>query len=175
MSRTRLITIGAAAAALSALCVVAAGSLPTGRLALYFASSLFVYALAAEDAYLHAALSFLTAGLVAFLLLGNKPAVLPFAFLLGHFGIVKRLLDRFIPRRLLRFLLALIYCDVMAGLALLFAQFLLQLDIPAMLPAAPWACALIAQPVLSAYVALYAYCQGIYDSRLRRLLHKGSH
>ena len=54
LSGAKLISIGAMCTALGVLCLYAAAVLPTGRVALYFLASLFVYVPAAEGAYLGA-------------------------------------------------------------------------------------------------------------------------
>ena len=50
LSGAKLISLGAMCTALGVLCLYAAAVLPTGRVALYFLASLFVYVPAAEGA-----------------------------------------------------------------------------------------------------------------------------
>ena len=71
LSPAKKLTIGAMVCALTLLFLYAATVLPTMRIACYFLSAIFVYALSYEGAYASAILSFLATAALAFFLLPN--------------------------------------------------------------------------------------------------------
>ena len=101
LSGAKLISLGAMCTALGVLCLYAAAVLPTGRVALYFLASLFVYVPAAESAYLGAVGVYLATGVLSLLILPSRAAAVPYIVLLGHFGIldVPAVLGRAYPPR----------------------------------------------------------------------------
>ena len=99
LSGAKLISLGAMCTALGVLCLYAAAVLPTGRVALYFLASLFVYVPAAESAYLGAVGVYLATGVLSLLILPSRAAAVPYIVLLGHFGIFKTWFDSVMPIR----------------------------------------------------------------------------
>lgn len=169
----KVISIGAMCTALTVLSLYAAAVLPTMRLAFYFLSSVFVFMLADEERYVGALLSFLSSGAAAFFVLPNPLAALPFFALLGHYGIFRTWLDRRLADKLLRFLLCMLYCNVLAALGVLAAVFLFQFDLAAfarLLPAPVWALILALQAGFALYDLLYWICAKFYIERIKSSL-----
>ena len=106
------LTLGAMICALTLLCLYAVTILPVGRIALYFLSSVFIYALTCERAYLSALTSFMATSALAFLLLPEKTSFYAYVGLLGHYGIFKIVIDSHVSDRFLRFLIKLLYCNI---------------------------------------------------------------
>ena len=102
LSGAKLISLGAMCTALGVLCLYAAAVLPTGRVALYFLASLFVYVPAAEGAYLGAVGVYLATGVLSLLILPSRAAAAPYIVLLGHFGIFKTWFDSVMPDKVVQ-------------------------------------------------------------------------
>ena len=168
LSGAKLISIGAMCTALGVLCLYAAAVLPTGRVALYFLASLFVYVPAAEGAYLGAVGVYLATGVLSLLILPSRAAAAPYIVLLGHFGIFKTWFDSVMPDKVVQSAVKVLYCDVFFILGVFAAIKLLGLDIASIaLPVPVWAAVLILQAVFFAYDKLYWLCQRFYDERIR--------
>ena len=116
LSGAKLISIGAMCTALGVLCLYAAAVLPTGRVALYFLASLFVYVPAAEGAYLGAVGVYLATGVLSLLILPSRAAAVPYIVLLGHFGIFKTWFDSVMPDKVVQSAVKVLYCDVFTWL-----------------------------------------------------------
>lgn len=168
LSATKKLILGAMVTALSVLCVYAAGILPTLRVASYFLSSLFVYVLVSENAYGSAIIAFVASCAVSFFLLPDKLAILPYALLVGHYGIFKTLIDRKVKDKFVKLSVKLIYCNafLLAGLFLIAFVFEIRLDAISALPI--WLLVLIAEALLVLFDLLYTFCQHFYDTKLRR-------
>ncbi|MEG1547758.1 MAG: hypothetical protein RR232_01705 [Clostridia bacterium] len=168
-STSRIITIGAAVTALTVISLYGAATLPTMRIAVYFLSSLFVYIPACEKQYKLAMCAFVSSAVIGLILIPNKLSPVLFIALLGHFGIVKSILDTNIRIRYLRFTVLMIYVNLCIGMAYLAVRFILKLDITAMLPAMPmWLIAIVAEACFAAFIVLYSVCQNIYEMRFRK-------
>lgn len=165
------ITLGAMASALTLVALYAASVLPSGRLVCFFLSSLFVYALCAEGAYMSAFVSFLTSAALAFFLIPDKNVLIPYAILLGHYGIFRTFIGTRVKDFLLRIVLLLIYCNAFTAIGLLIAIGILRLDVMALLPdLGLWLLIIIAEAGFILLNILYAIAVRYYDIRLRRLL-----
>lgn len=174
LSIAKTISLGAMATALTVLSLYAASVLPTGHIALYFISSLFVYVLASERAYIGALVSFAASAALSLIVLPSKGAGLwAYIALLGHYGIFRSFIDGALKDRLLKLLLRLIYCNIMTGGAICIAVFLLGLS-PSFeinnvsLPV--WAMILILEAGFAVFDFLYWICQRIYDERLKYII-----
>ncbi len=170
LDATKALTLGAMCAALTVLCLYAACVLPTGRLALYFLSSLFIYALSGEEAYGWAVVMFFACCGLGLAIVPNRISLLPYVFLLGHYGIFKPWLDRRMPDRVVRAALKLLYCNAFFALAVCAAVYaagfdLATLPLPEFLPL--WAAVLLLQAAFLAFDLLYWFCQRFYDERVR--------
>lgn len=168
LSPAKQITLSAMCIALTMLSLYAAAVLPTMRIACYFLSSFFVYILCAEHAYLSAFLIFAASAGLGFLLLPSKIALVPYAFLLGHYGIFKTFLDERIEDRLVGSILKLLYCNFFFALAVLLAVFVMGYDLSTLeLPIPLWWVVPLLQAAFLAYDFLYLTCQKIYLTRIR--------
>ena len=138
------------------------------RIACYFLSSVFVYILCAEQAYLSAFLVYAASVALGLLLLPSKAALIPYALLLGHYGIFKTFLDEHIGDRLVGSVLKLLYCDLFFALAVLLAMFTLSFDLSLVaLPIPLWTVVPLLQVAFFVYDLLYFTCQKIYLTRIR--------
>ena len=156
LSLSKQVALGAMCIALTVLCLYAASVLPTMRIACYFLSSVFVYVLCAEQAYMTALLIFAASGGICFLLVPDKTALLPYVFLLGHFGIFRSFLSVHLKDPVASLLVRLLYCNLFFALALLLAVFVLRFDITQLeLPLPLWAVVPILQAVFLAFDLLY--------------------
>ncbi len=168
LSGAKLISIGAMCTALGVLCLYAAAVLPTGRVALYFLASLFVYVPAAESAYLGAVGVYLATGVLSLLILPSRAAAVPYIVLLGHFGIFKTWFDSVMPDKVVQSAVKVLYCDVFTVLGVFAAIKLFGFDMTTLSVALPtWAIVLIMQAAFFAYDKLYWMCQRFYDERIR--------
>lgn len=173
LDSTKIITIGAMCTALTVLSLYAAAVLPTGRLALYFLSSVFVYMLADEELYLGALVSFAASLALGFLILPNAFALAPYAALLGHYGIFRTWFARRMGDRFVRFLVCMLYCNAFTALAVLAAVFLFHYDLTVVssaLPAPVWALILALEAGFALFDLLYWMCAKIYVERIKSAL-----
>lgn len=170
LSASKRLTLGAMIAALTVLCLYVAAVLPTGHIAIYFLSSIFVYVLACESAYGSAFVSYIASAGIAFFLLPDKLPVLIYTLLLGHYGITRTALRSRTNGKLFPMLLMLLYCDLFSGVALYISQLLfgsIPIVYPGWLP--PWALIIFVQLGFLAFDVLYGIASLIYEARLRRI------
>lgn len=159
------------ATALTLVTLYAASVLPAGRLVCFFLSSLFVYALCAEGAYMSACVSFLASAALAFLLIPDKNVILPYLMILGHYGIFRTFIHSRVKDVLLRGALTLIYCNAFTAIGILVAMGILRLDIMALLPdLALWLLIVAAEVGFILLGILYTIASHYYEIRLRNLL-----
>lgn len=171
LSPVKKLTMGAMVCALSLLFLYTACVLPTMRLACYFLSAVFVYALAYEGAYVFSIIAFMATAALAFFLLPEKTPLIPYITLLGHYGIFKRAVDMHIPMRLGRFLAKLLYCNAFTAIGVFVMLEVLGLDLFAMLPAFPiWALILIAEAAFIVFEILFIVVARFYEARIRNLI-----
>ena len=147
LSGAKLISLGAMCTALGVLCLYAAAVLPTGRVALYFLASLFVYVPAAESAYLGAVGVYLATGVLSLLILPSRAAAVPYIVLLGHFGIFKTWFDSVMPDKVVQSAVKVLYCDVFTVLGAFAAIKLFGFDMTTLSVALP-ICASFAPTVI---------------------------
>lgn len=165
------LTLGAMTTALTLLALYAASMLPTGRVACYFLSSVFVYTLCSERAYLSAFAAFLATAILAFFILPDRTALLPYVFLLGHYGIVKTWLECTLKDQVIIWVLKLFYCNIFTGLGIFSAIRLLNVDILALLPQlADWLLVLLAEVAFVTYDVIFTVAARLYDARIRRAI-----
>ena len=171
LTASKQLTLGAMIAALTVLCLYVTAVLPTGRIAMYFLSSIFVYVLACEGAYGSALLSYIASVGIAFLLLPNKLPVLAYTLLLGHYGITRTALRSRMNGKLFPMLLMLLYCNFFSGVSLYAAKILfgsIPITFPDWLPS--WALIIFVQVGFLLFDVLYGIAALIYEARLRRMI-----
>ncbi len=164
------ITLGAAIAALTLLCLYGLSVIPWMHLALYFLASVFGYALLCDRRYGLAFLSYIGVSVLAFVLLPNKLPALVFAVLAGHFGIAYCYLQDKCKSRVLRVILLLLYCNVFTllggWLAVTVLGYAVEIGgMPSWLPG--WGVVLAAELLFIAWQWLYAFAAQIYNRRIR--------
>ena len=165
LSGAKLISIGAMCTALGVLCLYAAAVLPTGRVALYFLASLFVYVPAAESAYLGAVGVYLATGVLSLLILPSRAAAAPYIVLLGHFGIFKTWFDSVMPDKVVQSAVKVLYCNVFTVLGAFAAIKLFGFDMTTLSVALPiWAIVLIMQAAFFAYDSCIGCASGFMTS-----------
>jgi len=171
LSASKQITLGAMCVALTVLSLYAAAVLPTMRIACYFLSALFVYIICAEHAFLCAFLIYIASGTVCFFLIPDKTALLPYLFLLGHFGIFRTFLSMHLKDPVAGLLIRLLYCNFFFALALLLAVFVFCFDLTSMdLPVPLWSLVPILQAVFLAFDLLYAAAEKYYLTHIRNFV-----
>ena len=89
MQKSYRVSLTAMFAALTLITLYLAAILPTGRLAFYFISSIFVSALLVERQPLMAFCLYVAVSGLGLLIVPNLSMVLPYALLFGHYGIGK--------------------------------------------------------------------------------------
>lgn len=168
LSAANKVTLGAMICALTLLCLYAGNTLPTGRLACIFLSSVFVYALACEGAYASALLSFAACSCLAFFVLPNKLLLVPYCFLLGHYGIFKSFIEKKLHDRSMQLIIKLLYCNALTAAGVAVATLILNYDIMTMLPKLPvWLIVMIAEVAFVAYDVVFSLVCRIYEARIR--------
>ncbi len=168
---TQKLTLGAMVCALNVVCLYATSVFPSGKLALYFLSGLFVYALTVEKAYISSIVSFLASSLLAFLIIPNKLVIIPYVCLLGHYGIFKTFIDEKIKDGIGRILLKLVYSNLFFALAAALAYYVFNVCLAGIALTLPiWLLVIIAEIALVVYDFLYLICEKIYENRIRRFI-----
>ena len=142
---------------------------PTGRLAVYFLSSVFIAALVMENELGLAVLSYVVTSLLAMLLVGLIPALIPYLLLFGHYGIGKALFER-MHNKAFSFLGKFAYFNVFLLLTYLLAKDVLLAAAGITLPV--WLLWLLAQVVFVVYDTLFTVIITLYNHKIRRFLLK---
>lgn len=168
---TQKLTLGAMVCALNVLCLYAASIFPSGKLVMYFLSSVFVYALAVEKAYISAIASFLASSALAYLIIPNKLVAIPYICLLGHYGIFKTFIDSKVKDGIVQMLLKLLYSNLFFALAAALAYYIFNVRLTAIVLTIPiWLMVIIIEIALIAYDFVYIVCEKIYENRIRRFI-----
>ncbi|MDD7415587.1 MAG: hypothetical protein SPK56_07610 [Eubacteriales bacterium] len=171
LSPSKRITLSAMTVALNVLALYGASNLPTGRIACFFMSAVFICVLTSEELYINALLTFAASSLAALLIVPNKTAIVPYIALLGHFMIFKQFVSLKIEDKVISFALRIIYCNVFTAAAVAVAIYILKLDIEALLPKLPlYLLVLIGETGFIALDFLSSLAQNIYIGRIRRSL-----
>lgn len=171
LTPAKKITLSAMVCALSLLFLYAASILPTMQLACYFLSAVFVYALAYERAYIASILAFVATALLAFFILPEKIPLIPYVTLLGHYGILKRAVDMHIPTRIGRFLIKLLYCNVLTAIGVFIVLEVLGFPLLSLLPEFPiWVLILIAEAAFIVFELLFLFVSRFYEAKIRHLI-----
>jgi hypothetical protein len=174
MSASQKLTLGAMTVALTLLALYAASILPAGRLVCYFLSSLFIYSLVCENAYVTAFTAFLACAALAFLIIPDRNSFFVYVVLPGHFGIFKTLADRKIRDGVLRFFSKLLYCNVFICAGIYIALAVMGPELKNSLPKIPmWLLVVIAEAAFILYDFVYSVSQRIYEARIRGFILSG--
>jgi hypothetical protein len=106
------VSLAAMFAAFSVIFLYLAGILPTGRVTMYFLSSLFAAGMVIERQTLLAFAVYAATSLLGLLILPDRLSVLPYVLLFGHYGIGKLWLESNVRDKITAFLLKLVYFDI---------------------------------------------------------------
>lgn len=173
LETTKVITLGAMCTALTVLALYAANVLPTGKLAFFFLSSVFIYMLAEEEAYAGALISFAASSFISLLILPDKIYAVPYIALLGHYGIFKTWLGKHLQDKLLMFFIRMIFCNVITALGIYMAFYMFSFNfsqITSALPFPAWLLIPIVEVGFALFDFLYWICQKIYVERIKAYL-----
>lgn len=173
LSASKKITLGAMVVTLNVVTIYIASIIPTMRIACYFISALYVYSLADVREYVIALLSFFVSITLCYFLLPDKMSVLPYAVILGHYGIFKCFMDGIGMDRIIVFVLKMIYCNIFVGAALYIAVFILKLPVglTELMSGFPvWLPVIIAEAVFIAFELIYSICVKIYVERIKSII-----
>lgn len=173
LSPSKLITYGAMCAALTVLSLYAASVLPTMKIACMFLSSVFIYVLASESAFVAAILTFAASAAISFMIIPDKMYAAIYVALIGHYGIFRAFITGRTGDRILEFCLRMLYCNVFTGAAILVAIGWLSYDFAATIAGFDlpvWALIVILEASFAAFDVLHFICQKFYNERIRPYL-----
>lgn len=163
------VSLTAMFAALTLIMLYLAAILPTGRLAFYFLSSIFISAVLVERQPVMALMLYLVVSGLGLLIVPNLTMVLPYVLLFGHYGIGKYYIEK-IKDKVTCFILKLLYFDLFLGLTywlvgnLLLGSVLEQLQ--------PWVLIVLSQVAFVIYDILYSKVTLYYYNNIRKKLVK---
>lgn len=93
-TKTFKITLGGICLALTIIFMFAGSIVPGIELTLFALSSLFTAIMLMESGVSGAVILYLAAVLLGFVLIPNKPALIPYVFLFGYYGILKFFIEK---------------------------------------------------------------------------------
>lgn len=161
------VSLTAMFAALTLIMLYLAAILPTGRLAFYFLSSIFVSAILVERQPVMAFMLYIVVSGLGLLIVPNLAMVLPYVLLFGHYGIGKYYIEK-IKDKVTCFILKLLYFDLFLGLAYWLAGALLVGSVLEQLPF--WALIVLSQAAFVIYDLLYSKVTAYYYNNIRKKL-----
>lgn len=165
------VSLTAMFASMSLLFLYLASVLPTGRIAMYFLSSLFIMGLVIEEEIGLAVLMYIGVSLMSLLLMPNIIRVLPYVIFFGHYGIGKYYIQTRIKDKVAAYIVKLLYYNVALGLVYLLAQQIIYEDVLST-GVAFWLFVVLAEVAFVIYDFLYDKVTSYYFNNLRRLLMK---
>lgn len=167
-SRVQQLSLGAMFTALSVIALYFAATLPSGKWALFFVSSIFSVPLLVEDKIGFALVQFVATSALALLFVPNLAMVLPYVFLFGHYGIGKYFLEKTCKVKWQAFIWKLLYYNI-GMVAIYFICFPLIAGRFLSGMALPWLI-LIAQGVFVIFDYLYSKVTLLYTVSIRKVL-----
>lgn len=136
-----------------------------------FVASLMTWIPAYEDGgLLYAFIAYFVTSAIALFI---SPGLFTYLYVLlfGHYGIVLLLLRRYIADKPLRFLVMMLYCNVMIAIGLVLGAYVFYYDVQTLVPGIPvWAVILILEAGLVAYHFIYRACCDLFDMHLRKTI-----
>lgn len=162
---TNILSLSAMFCAMTVICIFLASVLPSGRLTLYFLSSIFVAGLLVERQVGAAILMYISASLLSLLLTPNLITVLPYVLLFGHYGIGKFYIEK-IDNRIIAYILKLVYFNIFILLIYIFARNVLLTGILGRIQ--PWLFFVLIQPVFAVFDFLYSFFMDFYYTNIRK-------
>lgn len=165
------VSLTAMFASMSLLFLYMASVLPTGRIAMYFLSSVFVMGLVVEEEIGLAFLMYIGVSLMSLLLMPNILRVLPYVFFFGHYGIGRFYIQTRIKDKVAAYIVKLLYYNVALALVYLLAQQIIFEDI-SFATTTFWLFVVLAEVAFVIYDFLFDKVTAYYFNNLRRLLMK---
>ena len=165
------VSLTAMFASMSLLFLYLASVLPTGRIAMYFLSSVFIMGLVIEEEIGLAVLMYIGVSLMSLLLMPNIIRVLPYVIFFGHYGIGKYYIQTRIKDKVAAYIVKLLYYNIALGLVYLLAQQIIYEDVLST-GVAFWLFVVLAEVAFVIYDFLYDKVSSYYFNNLRRLLMK---
>ena len=166
------VSLTAMFASMSLLFLYLASVLPSGRIAMYFLSSVFVMGLVLEEEIGLAFLMFAAVSLLSLLLMPNQLRVIPYVLFFGHYGIGKYYIETRVRDKIVRYIVKLLYYNVALVLMYLIASKVLFEDIAFdVIPF--WLVIILAEIAFAVYDFAFTKVTGYYYNNIRRKLMKG--
>lgn len=165
---SRKVAFGGVFTALSVIFLYLAIVMPTGRAALYFVSGLPVALAIIEFGITTGIGVYVSASLLALLLVGDIAGVVPFILFFGHYGIMKFYIEKQ-RKAVLEILLKLLVFNFSMGIGYFLLTTLLSVPLPEAVPNLGFYVtgALIAAQVLFfLYDYIYSRLLGYYEDRI---------
>lgn len=129
LSPTKKLTLGAMCIALTILALFAAANIKVMKIASYFLSGVFIFALTYERAYVMAILAFLASCGIGFLIIADKVMLIPYIALIGHYGIFKDFISEKIQDKFVAFVVRMLYCNLFFAIAAVLGIFVFSADV----------------------------------------------
>lgn len=153
--------------ALAMVCLFLAAYMPAGRLGFYTISSFLCGIIIIEFGGRAGWAFYAATGLLSFILVPDKPGIVPYIFFFGIYAIIKyyiEKLDKIIPEILLK----LAFFNICLGLAYLLVRQIFAYAVSVRLP---WAVLIIAaEAVFIVYDYVFSRFAAYYSSKLRQHL-----
>lgn len=166
-SNPRKLSLAAMLAAFTLLFLYIASIIPTGKLAMYFLSSVFISALLVEYETGLAFLMFVAVSLLSFLILPDRTRIFYYILFFGHYGIGKYYIEK-VKDKVIAFVVKLLYYNAAMAIMYILAAKVLLSDTVSLLPL--WALIIIAQVLFVIYDYLYSVVTQFYYQRIRKWL-----
>lgn len=165
MKTTNKIALTGIIAAISFGILFAASIVPNSKIFLFGAASLPIFVVLIECGYQYAFIHYVATSYLAFILLPNKYAVLPYIIVLGAYGIIKGLAEKN-KNPIVEWAIKLIYFNATLGLYLFlaFKFFFTYVSLPVSL----WVMILGSNALFIVYDVIYSYCIAFYESKIRK-------
>ena len=125
---TKKLTFCAMLSLMGALCLLLSNIFQTTTLFLFLFSTLFCYIATAEHGVRYGLMTYITITLLGFLLVGNKVTMTAYAIMVGHYPVVKYLIDRKINQKWIRWLVKLCWITLLATVCYLILKQFLVMD-----------------------------------------------
>lgn len=167
-NKTYYISLSAMFTAFTVLFIYLAGIMPSGRISMYFLSSLFISGIVLERKYKYAWISFIAASIIGALIVPDVLRIIPFVLFFGHYGIGKMYIEQ-MKDKMVAFIVKLVYFNVAVALTYLLAGSVIIADVSAY--NLPWPLLIIIAEILFVvYDYLYSMAQQFYYTKIRKFM-----
>ena len=146
------------------------GLAPVSAICLFIAAVMTWVPVREESGTLFAFIKYALVSALSILICPSPYAYL-YVLLFGHFGIAYYFLRRRVADDLLRWLLLLLYCNVMIAIGLALAQYVFSYDVQTFIPDMPiWMIILLTEAGLIVFVVVYHFCCDLFDTHIRKAI-----